>query len=357
MRATRGSTKYGPSGLYNTQSFNNLDLPHDVRSTLAATANQAICQNSWSSYRTAAKMLDRCLTEHNETLTLPLPERLVTLFIGWLLKKNLSVSTIKTYLSGVRILHLTKGITPPNLRPPVIQHILTGRENSENRDKKSGKTKVRLPMTPDLMRLLKKELIKADLDNHGKACLWSVSTLAFAGGFRISELLCKTASSFDPDYALLKRDLKLKPTQSGKSSLQITLKCDKTNKSHLSVMVDVFASGSEICPIRAYQKYRSFNAPDADDQPAFKMSSGTALTAKKLNSFIKHRLAPHLGDVRGTLSSHSFRIGITSLLGQSGLPTEELKHIGRWSSSAYEFYLKLPRTNRLRLAEKISSLI
>ena len=357
MKINRGKTKYGPTGLYSTFSFGNLDLPQTVQSTLASTANEALCQKSWSSYRTAEKMLNRCLDEHNEVLTLPLSERLTALFVGWLINKELSVSTIRTYLSGVRTLHLTKGFTPPNLRSPVIQHILTGKENSENREKINGNKKVRLPMTPDLLRILKKELINSSLTGQDKACFWSVSTLAFSGGFRISELLCKDQNSFDPDYTCLKKDIMLKSPSSGKESLQITLRSDKTNRSHLSVVIDIFGSGSDICPIRAFKKYSSFTGNNADTQPAFKLSSGSALTAKKLNSFIKNHLTPHIGNVNGFLSTHSFRIGITSLLGQSGLPTEELKQIGRWSSSSYEFYLKLPRTNRLRLAEKISSML
>ena len=301
-------------------------------------------------------MLDRCLAEHGEQPSLPLPDRQVALFVAWLLKRELSAKTIRVYLSGLRTLHLTKGMKPPDMRPPIIQHILTGRDNVENREKKSGQKKIRMPMTPDLMLILKKQIIRADLEKEDKICFWSAATLALAGGFRMSELLCKKATEFDPDYCLLTDDLVLKPAPDGKDSLQVKIKCDKNNKTHLSVIVDIFSSGSSICPLKAYKKYAACYERRGD-QPAFRLKSGAALTAKKLNTFLKNNLTPHLGDLNGFISSHSFRIGISSLLANSGMSTEELKCIGRWSSSAYEFYLKLPRTSRLRLAEKISTMI
>ena len=357
MRIKHGKTKYGSEGLYSSRSFQNLNLPPEVNRTLATTANQALCKKSWGSYKTAISMLDRCLAEYREELTLPLPERLVTLYVAWLLDRKLSVSTIRAYLSGVRTLHLISGVDPPNTRSPAIQHILTGKENAENRDKKKGKKKMRLPMTPDLMKILKRELINSNMENQDRACFWSVATLAFAGGFRISELLCKETNEFDPDYTLLRKDISLKQPARGKESLQVKVKCDKTNRTHLAVIIDIFNTGSALCPVKAFKGYSRAVTGEKTDQPAFRLASGAALTARKLNNFIKLALTPHLGNVNGFLSSHSFRIGITSLLGQSGMSTEELKTIGRWSSSAYEFYLKLPRTSRLRLAEKVSSLI
>ena len=356
MIAVRGNTKYGPAGLYTPDSFSNLNLPPEIRSTLASTANQAICQKSWSSYKTAMKMLERCLAEHGEQPSLPLPERQVALFVAWMLNRDLSAKTIRAYLSALKTMHTTRGMKPPEMRSPIIQHVLTGRENAENRDKKNGQKKIRLPMTPDLMLVLKKLIIKADLGKEDKTCYWSAVTLAFAGGFRMSELLCKKSTEYDPDYCLLTQDIVLKSPADGKASLQVKIKCDKTNKTHLAVEVDIFSSGSSICPVKAYKKYAACTNRESG-HPAFRLRSGAALTAKKLNTFLKNNLTPYLGGLNGFISSHSFRIGISSLLANSGMSTEELKCIGRWSSSAYEFYLKLPRTSRLRLAERISTMI
>ena len=123
MKVRLGRTKYGPEGLYNSSSFENLNLPEEVRQTLATTANQAICVKSWSSYRTAISMLDRCLSEFGEEFTLPLTDRLTSLFVGWLLQRNLSVSTIRAYLSGVRTLHITRG---GGGKPLIFTHEING---------------------------------------------------------------------------------------------------------------------------------------------------------------------------------------------------------------------------------------
>ena len=300
-------------------------------------------------------MLDRCLTEHGEVLTLPISPRQTTLFVAWLLKRNLSSGTIQTYISGVKTLHLVKGVTPPEIRTPLLQHILGGKKNQELIDKREGLKKTRLPMTPPMMKILKKELLAANLSNLDKACHWAVATIALAGGFRISELLCPSPNTFDPNFSLLNNNIKL-VTRGSADCIQITLKREKTNKSHLSTVVDIFASGSSICPVRAYSKYDRLSSHQQPNLPAFRLSSGANFTNKMLNTFLKNKLNPHVR-ANGFLSGHSFRTGLCSLLGRAGYSDKDLKSAGRWSSSAFEFYSKLPRTKRIQLAKNISELL
>ena len=300
-------------------------------------------------------MLDKCLAEHREVLTLPISQRQSTLFIAWLLKRNLSTSTLQTYISGIKTLHLVNGVTPPTIRTPALQHIITGKQNQEMIEKREGIKKTRLPMTQSTMKLLKKELLSSPLTDLDKACHWATATIALAGGFRISELLCPSPNTFDPNFSLLASDVKL--VEEGTSRcLQITLKRGKTNNSHLATVVDIFESKSCICPIRAFYKYKKLANLQSDNLPAFRLSSGANFTSRMLNSFIRERLNPHV-KVNGFLSGHSFRIGLCSLLGSAGYSDSELMDAGRWSSSAFEFYSKLPRTRRLQLAKSISEIL
>ena len=56
----------------------------------------------------------------------------------------------------------------------------------------------------------------------------------------------------------------------------------------------------------------------------------------------------------GKVSSHSFRIGITTMLGQLGFSDQEIQAIGRWSSSAFELYIRSPRNVRAKTAMKMA---
>ena len=68
----------------------------------------------------------------------------------------------------------------------------------------------------------------------------------------------------------------------------------------------------------------------------------------KLKKFFK----PYIS--YGTLTGHSFRSGLSSLLGEAGFSDDEIMALGRWSSSAFLRYIKLGRMKRCRNAEKIS---
>ena len=57
--------------------------------------------------------------------------------------------------------------------------------------------------------------------------------------------------------------------------------------------------------------------------------------------------------MRGTISSHSFRSGVASMMGSQGFSDEEIKLVGRWSSRAFTAYTKLARTQRATMVKKL----
>ena len=58
----------------------------------------------------------------------------------------------------------------------------------------------------------------------------------------------------------------------------------------------------------------------------------------------------------GKIKTHSFRIGMASELGTEGFEDGEVKAAGRWSSRAFETYIRTPRTKRASIAKKIAEL-
>jgi hypothetical protein len=86
------------------------------------------------------------------------------------------------------------------------------------------------------------------------------------------------------------------------------------------------------------------------DQPAFRFSSGVPLTGGKLNGLLKE----WLGEAVPGISTHSFRIGAASLMGKLGFSDKDVKAVGRWGSRAFEGYIRLPRTKRRLVAEKLA---
>ena len=56
----------------------------------------------------------------------------------------------------------------------------------------------------------------------------------------------------------------------------------------------------------------------------------------------------------GKITSHSFLMGIATLLGQLGYSDNEIMEIGRWSSSAFELYIRSPRAVRAKTVKRMA---
>ena len=181
-------------------------------------------------------------------------------------------------------------------------------------------------------------------------------SISFFGGTRIHEILSRKERSFDPAFTLLWRDVELKEVKIGTETekiLQLKLKSPKEDRIGKEVIIDIYASHGLLCPVKAYEKWLRTKPPADSESPAFRDEHGTPLTGRKLNEILKRCLEKHIDYKSGFVSSHSFRAGIASLMGTLGYSDSQIKAVGRWSSSAFENYLKLPRTKRAEMAQRI----
>ena len=69
-------------------------------------------------------------------------------------------------------------------------------------------------------------------------------------------------------------------------------------------------------------------------------ANGNPLTRSQFSGVLCKALK-QCGFLSGSYKSHSFRIGRASELAVQGVPGENIKKMGRWSSSAYKTYLRL----------------
>ena len=84
-RAVRGAQKYGPRGLFSSETFGGLELPADIVRTLTVAGNNSLAKSTWGVYKTAMGHLSRCQEETGEDMGLPLGQGQVVAFVGWLL--------------------------------------------------------------------------------------------------------------------------------------------------------------------------------------------------------------------------------------------------------------------------------
>jgi hypothetical protein len=351
--AAKGEKKYGIKGGCASELLEGLTLPPEVANSLAELGNLGVAKSTWNSYKSAKQMLLKCALESKTAMQLPLIERQILIFIDWLARvRGLRSTTINTYLSGIRQLHIVQGIDPPVFRTGLVKLVLKGITNRDGIASRSEHLTGRLPMTMNAMLLLKKLITKFDIPRQDRALFWAVATLAFAGAFRISELLCKTESTYDPDFDLLTRNVKYSTDKNQKTTVHVTLKCPKESKQKNSTIVDVFQNDGPLCPVAALKEWAAA-ATSVANLPYFRLDNGTPLTGAKLNSWLDKTIGKYTDKSIGKFTTHSFRIGIASELAKAGCSDEEIKEAGRWSSRAFEAYIRLKRTKRSTVAKEI----
>ena len=141
---------------------------------------------------------------------------------------------------------------------------------------------------------------------------------------------------------------------SGAEAVRYNIKGPKEDKLGRATVVDVYQSRADLCPVRAFKKWRSINPPAARGQPMFRWAHGAPLTGEKLTSIIRERLKGFLDGEEFRYSTHSFRAGAASMLGALGYSDSDVKALGRWNSRSFEKYLKLPQAKRAAVAKEFS---
>ena len=357
-KARPGKSKYGPcNGLVTKNNFKHLPISLSMAEALSKAANSGLSAQTWSSYKTAKNHLDRCQKETNVLMTFPLTTEKVLVYISWLLfQRKVKAKSAEVYVSGLRCLHLINGHENPSLRPGIVKLILNGQSNLDKLlEKIEGKSK-RVAVTIPILKLIKKNLKKSNMSSIKKHLIWSTSTLAFTGGFRIHELLSKERQSYDPFVTLLGKDIVLKENDKY-PHIQVLLKTQKKDRIGKDEVVDVFGTNNFFCPIKAYKKYRKSTSKLSFEahKPVFRTEEGKAYTGKNFNADLKSLLGSVIDySSMGKVSSHSFRIGITTMLGKLGFSDQEIMAMGRWSSSAFELYIRSPRAVRAETAKRMA---
>lgn len=327
-----------------------------LAASLSKLANFSLTSSTWSSYRTAAGMLQTCCNSLNIPLAYPVSQQIILSFIAWLDTRGISASTISSYLSAVRQVHLSLGLPIPTIRSDLVQQVLSGKKKLDATT--PNLRPIRIPVTPAILRLLKIKISgDGKLSPADKLTYWLLCSLAFHGCFRMGELISRSPSSFDPRFTLLRSDVDLRRTlikNTNFSFLEVTLRSTKTATTATTI-IDIFQTNTNICPVKAYTRWCTISAPN-QSTAAFQLSSGKLITASNFNANLRRWLGESIDFSRTTVSGHSFRAGLPSVLGTLGFDDKDLKEVGRWSSRAFLLYSKLPRTKRLAMAKALGDL-
>ena len=335
-------------------------LPVNVRKAMVDCANNALTADTWRNNNVVMGHLEKCQEEFGMRFSFPMTTNQIISLVMYLREvRKIKKGTIENYLSSLRYVHLSKGVFLSCLRPEMVKTLLRGMNHEDLKQRRASPD--RLPVTLEVMFLLEMELEDADdWSKEYKLLVWAVATLAFFGSFRVGELLSKKANSIDPEVDLLLRDVRIVRRVVNKVKmelLEVSLKSPKEATANIqSIKVEVFENDTPLCLVKAFKEYVRVVGVNRGDSAAFRLPVlGLAYCHTRFNQDLKRLLSKHVR--YGKFSGHSFRSGLSSLLGQAGFSDSEVMAIGRWSGDSFLRYIKTGRLVRARNSEKIVNFV
>ena len=194
----------------------------------------------------------------------------------------------------------------------------------------------RLPVTPLILSAMKSALdARPSFDS---TMLWAACCLGFFGFMRSGEFTVPSSNSYDSKKHLSVADVSV-DSHSNPTTVAVKLRVSKTDQFGTGVTIYMGKTSGPICPVTAMLQYLA--ARPAGDGPLFITAQGTPLTKAWFVSKVKEILG-QAGIDASHYKGHSFRIGAATTAAACGLNDGLIKTLGRWASSAYQVYIRIP---------------
>lgn len=242
-------------------------------------------------------------------------------------------STIRSYLSAIRHLHLEKGLQDPLVGKTRLDLALKGM-----RRRKPRARDVRLPITPLVLSMIGRSLVQ-NAQQYEQLLIWAACCLGYFAFMRSGELTIPAGVTFDPTIHLTPKDITVDDIHQP-TILRIHLKASKTDVTRQGVDLFVGRTRNSLCPVVAMLRYLAVRG--IDDGPLFRHQEGPPLTRPDLVAKIKVALG-QAGVDPTHYSGHSFRIGAATAAAARGINDATIQLLGRWASDSYTRYIRTPR--------------
>ena len=305
---------------------------------------QGLAQSTQKSYASGQRRFyNFCLQAgklHPTGSPCPTDEWTLCLFVSFL-ADSIQHSSIKVYLSAVRSLHIEQGFPDPLLNCLRLRRVMRGIKRSQGSSEAH-----RLPVTDGIMLIIWQSL---DVSSHDDCMFWAACTLGYFGFLRSAEFTVPNLASFSPAIHLSIADLAV-DSSSSPTCLRVRIKASKTDPFRKGALVHIGRGKAPLCALLAMLAYLSLrgNAPG----PLFLLKNGQPLSRPLLTNRLRQILS--LAGIDGNFSSHSFRIGAATVAARNGVPDHLIQALGRWTSNAYQLYIRTPSASLAGLSSSLA---
>lgn len=245
---------------------------------------------------------------------------------------EISARTLSKYLFGLQAWHLFHQVDYPHGSKSVVKVLLKSSEYSDAlRPKKLEKPAVMIHHLLALVHSL-------DGTSNKDEAILDCIIVAFWGMARLAELTYEKADE-QPSWitSVLCKDA-VRPTTS-LSHIFLLVRGAKTARPGECQPILLNAQPNKICPVKAVLRRVTTCNSDTDSLFGYQKPDGQRvnLTRPTVVNRCQQIWREHGWN---TISGHSFRVGGASLRAALGVDHEDIKSLGRWTSSCYKLYLR-----------------
>jgi hypothetical protein len=330
-------------------------VPH-LQYEMCKLLHASLATSTWARYESGWRAFQQFENYMSQNFTLPLSMEVVRAFATFcIVEKKLKCSSVKTYLSSLVHVHKLNGFPRFEIKDQVVSSLLRGAEHIQMLEPVQTGSRRRV-MTIQLLRHLGHRLAGSGWSAHTCQVLWSVCTLAFFTSARMGELLAPSEHAYDPASTLTWSCVKYRADDSFLVHVRLPKSGAKEGE-----FLDVFGFPQfGCCPVAALKRLMQMSKGSrSPGQPVFTFESGKFLTIQGLNSILKRLLSDVVDQGRDSITCHSFRAAIPSVLTRH--PTlatsDDVKGWGHWSSEAYQRYTRLKIDQKRSIFNKIMAVL
>ena len=119
----------------------------------------------------------------------------------------------------------------------------------------------------------------------------------------------------------------------------IFLKRSKSDSLGAGVTIIISRINNSLCPYASMLLYLKLRQRTPPESPLFILPNGRPMTKEWFRVHLA-KVVEGCGLPSPLYTGHSFRIGAATTAAEQGLPDASIKRLGRWSSTAYESYIR-----------------
>lgn len=263
----------------------------------------------------------------------------------------ITAKTLSKYLSAIQAWHLFHQVTYPRHTRDVVKVMLRASERSDALEP----PKIKRPAVMlDHLLALYHSLRNGSVED---SAILDCVICAFWGLARLAEVTYDSRDT-QPQWinSLLVEDV-LSP-RNALSHVVLRVRGAKTARPGISQQILLNAQPNCLCPVEAVLRRAATTGNPTDSLFGYQKQDGSR--GNLTRSMVVNK-CQQVWNTHGwnALSGHSFRVGGASWRAALGIPHEDIKKLGRWSSSCYLIYLREysegDRQKTLRLIEMLNN--